>query len=179
MVVLRRGLFGLAVVAGLAFSATATWADGARSAPVGYYDRPSIWRGLYGGLNLGHADADHEDGVVGGVQVGYNWQNQQIIYGLEGDLAITNMDSIDWLGSVRGRLGYLLQPGLMVYGTAGLGVVSAADTDAGFVWGLGVEGRVADGMTARLEYLSFDNNDSHHSDGVSVIRAGVNFKLGR
>jgi opacity protein-like surface antigen len=179
MVVLRRGLFGLAVVAGLAFSATATWAGGAvRSAEVGHFDRPSIWRGLYGGINLGHADAEPDDGIVGGVQVGYNWQNQHIIYGLEADLSISNSDFIDWLGSARGRLGYLLQPGLMVYGTAGLGVVSAADSDAGFVWGLGVEGRVNESMTARLEYLNFDT-DANRSDGVDVIRAGLNFKLGR
>jgi outer membrane immunogenic protein len=179
MVVLRRGLFGLAVVAGLAFSATATWAGGAvRSAEVGYFDRPSIWRGLYAGLNLGHFETDHDDGLVGGVQVGYNWQNQQIIYGLEADLSVANSDTIDWLGSARGRLGYLLQPGLMVYGTAGIGVVSAFDSEAGFVWGLGVEGRVTESMTARLEYLNFDT-DSHHGDGVDVIRAGLNFKFGR
>ena len=178
MVVLRRGYFGLAVVAGLAFSATGTWAGGTPRGEPGYFDRPPIWTGLYGGLSLGHFDADRDDGLVGGVQVGYNWQNKQIIYGLEGDISFANSDSIDWLGSVRGRLGYLLQPGLLVYGTAGVGVVSANENDTGFVWGLGVEGRVTDTMTARLEYLNFDT-DSHHGDGVNVIRAGVNFKLGR
>jgi len=177
MVVLRRGFYGLAVVAGLAFSTTATWAGG--SVAAGPYDRPGIWTGLYGGVNLGHVDADHDDGIAGGVQVGYNWRSQQFIYGVEGDLSITNMDQIDWLGSVRGRLGYLLQPNLLLYGTAGVGVVNAVNTDTGFVWGLGVEGKVADGMTARLEYLSFDNNDNHHGDNINVIRAGLNFKLGR
>jgi outer membrane immunogenic protein len=176
MVVLRRNLFGLAVLGGLSLSATAALADGTRSAP-NYYDRPSIWGGLYGGLSLGKIDTDHDDGIVGGVQLGYNWQANQFVYGVEGDISVSNSDSIDWLGSLRGRLGYLIQPNLLVYGTAGLGFVSASETDTGFVWGLGVEGKFTPTMSARVEYLSF-NNDSVHGDGANVIRAGLNFKFG-
>jgi opacity protein-like surface antigen len=178
MVVRRRELCGLAVAAGLGLWATGTAADKGRGAEVGYSDRPSIWRGVYGGLHIGHADADFDDGMVGGAQLGYNWQANHIVYGLEGDISFANTDAFDWLGSVRGRVGYLLQPGLLIYGTAGLGFVSAVDTEAGFVYGLGVESRLTDMMSARVEYLSFDN-DSVHGDGVSVIRAGLNFKFPR
>jgi opacity protein-like surface antigen len=66
----------------------------------------------------------------------------------------------------------------LIYGTAGLGFVTASDTDAGFVYGLGVEARLNDTMSARLEYLSF-NGDTVQGDGVDVIRAGFNVKLGR
>jgi outer membrane immunogenic protein len=97
---------------------------------------------------------------------------------VEGDISLSGSDSIDWLASVRGRLGYLIQPNLLVYGTAGLGVVSGGDTDTGFVYGLGVEGKLTDTMSARVEYLAFDS-DTKHGDGVGVIRAGLNIKLGR
>ncbi|HJZ34533.1 MAG TPA: outer membrane beta-barrel protein [Hyphomicrobiaceae bacterium] len=178
MVVLRKGLFGLGVVACLSMFATATMAGGPAT---GYVDRPLIWQGLYGGLHLGHADFNDDSGdLVGGVQLGYNWRSNLIIYGLEADISATNDDRIDWLGSVRGRVGYLLQPGLLVYGTAGLGVVSANDSESGFVWGLGVEGRLSDSMSARLEYLSYNNDhNGHNNDDINVIRAGLNFKLGQ
>jgi hypothetical protein len=42
---------------------------------------------------------------------------------------------------------------------------------------VGVEGKLSESMTARLEYLNY-NNDGAHGDDISVIRAGVNFKLG-
>jgi len=177
MVVLRKGTFGLAVVAGFTLFATGTMADGARStASPAYADRPSIWQGLYGGLHLGHADADDDGSMVGGAQLGYNWRTNQIVYGLEADLSLSNSDAIDWLGSVRGRVGYLLQPGLLLYGTAGLGLVNAGDTQTGFVYGVGVEGKLTESMSARLEYLNY-NNDNVHGDNINVIRAGLNFKF--
>ena len=88
MGILRRGVIALAVMAGigLATSAVAV-ADGIRTAGPGYADRPPIWRGIYGGIHIGHADADFDDGFVGGVQLGYNWQVNQIVYGLEGDIS--------------------------------------------------------------------------------------------
>ncbi len=177
MVVLRKEVFGLAVLAGLALSATGAQAGGTPRGEAAYVDRPSIWQGLYGGVHLGHADADFDDGLVGGVQLGYNWRNGLIVYGLEADISLSNSDAIDWLGSARGRVGYLLQPGLLLYGTAGLGVVSFENTESGFVYGVGVEGKLSESMTARLEYLNY-NNDGAHGDDISVIRAGVNFKLG-
>jgi outer membrane immunogenic protein len=179
MVVLRSKLFGWAVFAGLGLSATSVIAGGTPSGPPNAYDRPSIWGGLYGGLTLGNADVDHGDnGLVGGVQLGYNWRSNQFVYGVEGDISVANSDSIDWLGSLRGRLGYLIQPNLLLYGTAGLGFVSAADTNTGFVWGLGVEAKFTPTMSGKVEYLSFNNDSGHgHNDDVNVIRAGLNFKL--
>jgi outer membrane immunogenic protein len=180
MVVWRRELCGLAVAAGLGLWATGAAADKGRGAEVGYNDRPSIWRGLYGGLHIGNADADFDDGMVVGAQLGYNWQSYHVVYGLEGDISFLDTDAIDGLGSLRGRVGYLLLPNLLLYGTAGLGFVSAGDTEAGFVYGLGVEGKLTDTMSARLEYLSFDNDSGRgNDDGISVIRAGLNFKFAR
>jgi outer membrane immunogenic protein len=177
MGVLRRGVIGLTVLGCIGLAAPAAVADDTRIAGPAYYERPSIWRGLYGGVHLGRADADGDDGFIGGVQLGYNWQTNQIVYGLEGDISVSGNHSIDWLASARGRAGLLIQPRLLVYATAGLGLVNGGSTDAGFVYGLGVEGKLTQTMSARIEYLSF-NSDSAHGDGVGVIRAGLNIKLG-
>jgi outer membrane immunogenic protein len=178
MGVLRKAAIGLTALAGFGVAVTAASADGYTSGPASY-ELPAIWRGLYGGLHVGHADADGDDGFVGGVQLGYNWQARQIVYGVEGDVSLAGTHSIDWLASLRGRLGYLIQPRVLVYGTAGLGLVNGSDTDAGFVYGLGVEGKLTPTMSARIEYLSFNTDNAHaHSDTVGVIRAGLNIKLG-
>jgi outer membrane immunogenic protein len=166
---LRRGLIEISVLAALGLSATAAVADGVYGAAPSYREMPSIWSGLYGGFHLGYADANYDDGVVGGVQIGYNWQSSAIVYGVEGDISLTSADSVDWLASARGRLGYLLQPNLLLYGTAGVG----GDDDAGFVYGLGLESQLMYGTTGRIEYLEYDGDD------VGVIRAGLNFQIGR
>jgi opacity protein-like surface antigen len=165
------------VLAGFGLAVTGASADGPRAAGPDNYELPSIWRGIYGGVHAGHADMNGDNGFVGGVQLGYNWQARQIVYGVEGDISFMGTHSVDWLASVRGRLGYLIVPRLLVYGTAGLGLVIGDGTDAGFAYGLGVEGKLTRAMSARLEYLTY-NSDRAHGDGVGVIRAGLNFKLG-
>jgi outer membrane immunogenic protein len=119
---------------------------------------------------VGFADADQDNGLVGGVQLGYNWQAKQIVYGVEGDVSLSSAGSIDWLASVRGRLGFLMQPRVLIYGTAGL--VNDHGADAGLGYGLGVEGKLNPAMSARPEYLSF-NSGSVHGGDVGVIRAGL------
>jgi outer membrane immunogenic protein len=180
MGVLRKGVIGLTVLAGFSLAAIAASADGYTSGSPAY-ELPAIWRGLYGGVHLGHADADGGNGVVGGVQLGYNWQAQQIVYGVEGDISVSGANSVDWLASLRGRVGYLIQPRILIYGTAGLGLVDGAHTngtDTGLVYGLGVEGKLNRTMSARLEYLAYDTDNAHsHTDTVGVIRAGLNIKL--
>jgi outer membrane immunogenic protein len=99
------------------------------------------------------------DGGFGGVQLGFNQQSGQFVYGLEidaswGDVKGSSTFAIDtdavpdgvtdytWkiapkvdaFGTVRGRLGMLVNPGLLIYGTGGLayGKVSADQTVTGF-----------------------------------------------
>ena len=178
MGVLRNGVIGLTVLAGCSLSVTAASADGSTSGSPAY-ELPAIWRGLYGGVHLGNADTDGDNGVVGGVQLGYNWQTQRIVYGVEGDFSLSGANSIDWLASLRGRVGYLIQPRILLYGTAGLGLVNGHDTNSGFAYGVGVEGKLTRTLSARLEYLAYDadNNAHSHSDTVGVVRAGLNIKL--
>jgi outer membrane immunogenic protein len=75
-------------------------------------------------------------GFLGGVQVGYNWQSGQMIYGVEADFQGSTVEAsvsqfmgmgglaiktkVDWFGTVRARIGYTPVDRFMVYGTGGL-----------------------------------------------------------
>ncbi len=88
----------------------------------------------------------NQNGWVGGVQAGYNWQAGAWVWGVEADIqksAINgsgsqrafldpgvfgssfgfdvNTDSnLYWFGTVRGRVGFLIAPNFLFYGTGGL-----------------------------------------------------------
>jgi outer membrane immunogenic protein len=140
------------------------------------------WTGVYvagsiGGA-MGFGDV-HIDGVgdikgfgVAGPMpslfVGYNYQFAPTwVAGIEAEIApsVRSTDlKLGWLGAVRGRLGYLLMPNTMIYGTAGwLGtrfddlvyqgvVVASGETLSGVQIGGGVEAAFAPGWSARLDY---------------------------
>lgn len=134
-------------------------------------------------------------GYVAGFQAGANWQSKEFVGGLEIDLSKTGIkgsssasgadglggvlsgamaDKFDMLGSVRARLGYLVRPDILLYGSGGLAwtryeqtqtnstttVTTIASTPtwrAG--WTAGVGGQVRLGNSnwlARLEYLHYD-----------------------
>ena len=48
---------------------------------------------------------------------GYNWQVQQIVLGVEGDVSFSN--NANYLASIRGRLGFAPWDQWLLYGTAG------------------------------------------------------------
>jgi outer membrane immunogenic protein len=184
-------------------------APAAAQEPPDYYPLP--WQGSYIGFHLGWGDADAADGFVGGLQIGYNWQSGRLVYGLEADVSWTDISfserfavcaapracvstrvesSIDWLATVRGRVGYVVQPGFLAYATAGFGFVSGSasasldvpgfdidrlhsdDTDASFVYGFGIESRLSPATLLRIEYLGFSDAD------LDIVRAGLSIKLG-
>jgi len=170
---------------------------------------PGIWQGLYVGVDGGWGWSGDASGVVGGGLVGYNWQSKQFVYGVEADVSAADIGvsytavgfgavatasaSIDWITTIRGRFGVLTQPGLLIYGTAGLAIVSwsahasisgmgfgesfsASGTGTGVVFGVGVEKQISETMSARVEYLEFGQSDRIGDFGV--LRAGLNFKFG-
>src|SRR5215472_16700804 len=137
-----RGIAALAVLTGVVAIRAPAVADGGPG--PAYFDQPylpSIWQGLYGGVHLGWGWSGAADGVVGGGQLGYNWQSRQFVYGLEADISAADIGisetfvvpaavlnasaSIDWLATMRGRAGVLVQPNLLVYSTAGLAIAHA------------------------------------------------------
>ncbi|HET7847572.1 MAG TPA: outer membrane protein [Pseudolabrys sp.] len=149
--------------------------------------------------------SNHLNGFIGGGQVGYNYQitPNSWVAGIEADIQYTNFtgsDSVsgslpaifrpgsqfvysqdqrvDWLATLRGRLGWT--PGdhtFLIYATGGLAVggVKASNslslsgggpliawtgdsssTRAGWTVGGGIEARVAQNWTAKVEYLFYD-----------------------
>ena len=185
---LRRCAIALAVLVGSAAAVMPASADGGR-APSERSDYPSIWQGAYVGLHLGNGESGPADGFVGGGQIGYNWRSGQIVYGLEADVSFADISfkenfgsgSIDWMATARGRLGYLLMPNLLAYGTIGFGLASGSasfagfsvnDTESDLVFGVGLEGKITDKISARIEYLTFSDLD------IDVVRVGLNYRLG-
>ena len=162
------------------------------------------WNGAYVGVNLGYQWGKvtnwptTPNGVMGGVQVGYNWQVGQFVFGAEADLQGSGAEdtfaawkfSNPWFGTLRGRAGYAFS-NVLVYGTAGLafGELRAqtfgwteSHTSAGWTIGAGAEVGFAPNWTAKLEYLYIDLSTSQFaitgvSNGysASVVRAGVNY----
>ena len=86
---------GLASLGFASASVPATAADIAprRMAPVSapaYL--PFNWGGWYAGLNLGGGVGGDVDGIIFGGQIGYNWQVNQIVFGIETDLHYSGQD---------------------------------------------------------------------------------------
>jgi outer membrane immunogenic protein len=165
-------------------------------------------------------EATNLSGVIGGGQVGYNYQFGagglgSWVVGLEADIQGAGLSShsqgygnvflpaslglaggagvgaaldststrVDWYGTVRGRLGFLFTPTLLVYGTGGLayggvnttvnhatlmvsfpltsiglapGSASFSDTKVGWTAGGGLEWMFMPNWSAKVEYLYTD-----------------------
>jgi outer membrane immunogenic protein len=188
------------------------------------------WTGVYFGLNAGWLGANNslvnqatpgfeeddlvalatgdfalgsKSGFIGGAEIGYNYQFNNWVAGIEADiqgiagqavngsitstsasgtLSSTLTGSMDtrWLGTLRGRLGFVPTPTLLVYGTGGLAYseiqattsLTQSDTNTGFTgsgtgdnfsylvtgWtaGGGVEWMFTQNWSVKLEYLHYD-----------------------
>jgi outer membrane immunogenic protein len=154
--------------------------------------------------------------LIGGFHVGYNWQFAPTwVVGIEGDWSwtkaggsftqpwngigpppgpvagsLTVMSSqLDWVSSLRARLGYLVMPSLLAYGTGGVawskidysgssfsgGVLGStgysaaiSDTQTGYAVGGGLEWAMTNGWFVRGEYLFY-----HFNSAPSVVVAPV------
>ncbi len=191
--------------------ASANAADMYVPGPGGYKDGPAYvtvnWSGLYVGVNGGYGWSDNTDyldptGGFGGGQIGYNVQRGNIVFGLETDFegsgvadsGFGDKSSLDWFGSVRGRVGYAFDRAL-VYATAGFGYGQVtndglSETQTGWVAGGGVEYKITPVWSAKAEYQYFDL-DAPYSSPVgplgygagnqtqfSTVRVGVNYFVG-
>ncbi len=162
------------------------------------------WAGVYAGLNLGYGwgkitnTGANPDGLLGGGQLGVNWQNGQFVYGVEGDLQASGADDTfagykftnPWFGTVRGRAGYAFN-NILLYGTLGLafgdlrgefGGAAETHTMAGWAGGVGGEVGLARNWSVKAEYLYMDLADrSFAITGMdngyrsSMFRFGFNY----
>jgi outer membrane immunogenic protein len=164
-------------------------------------------------------------GVTAGGQVGYNYEfgvgnDSGIVVGIEADGAFTDLSkdsvidiggapatyhtSLDYLGTIRGRLGYAFDR-YMVYGTGGFaygGVSHSANlqggagipplsvnfstTETGFVYGGGIEYALPIGtfyhltntsaVTVRVEYLRYELSNTNATVNLGVAAPQVKFQ---
>lgn len=163
----RLSIASTSFIAGLALMQMASAADLPRKAPDYTAPLPFNWTGFYVGVNAGgHLGRDEitttgnqagfagaagldslspvalkPDGFIGGIQLGYNWQINSFVLGIEGDAAwlsgnnsrtlvfpgpvpeagdvLTNSIENRFLGTVRGRFGIGFDRALL-YATGGI-----------------------------------------------------------
>jgi outer membrane immunogenic protein len=167
-------------------------------------------------------------GFIGGFEAGYNWQfGSNWVAGLETDIegisgggdsdAVTQVvprtafpgfnytstvavsDKVSYLGTVRARLGFIVAPSWLLYGTGGLayggassstaigggetpftsstniaGAGSVSGTRTGWTTGVGLEWQFATNWTVKAEGLHYDLGTITYSNGTlsSVLTTG-------
>ena len=164
------------------------------------------WTGFYLGGNVGYGFGRTKgtlagvggnfdvDGIVGGGQIGANYQVGQWVFGVEADYQgadVTGNNALlrshlDSYGTVRGRLGYAWDR-WMVYGTGGYAFdgnlketalatgTSISRSLDGWAAGAGVEYAFMPNWSAKLEYLHVDLDDRNYAFagcGVGTCRGG-------
>ncbi|WP_224544043.1 outer membrane protein [Mesorhizobium sp. CA16] len=191
---------GLFAFAGTAFAADVVSEEPPAPAPVAELPIAS-WAGPYAGISLGYGFGGHADfrsggpdvktkGFVGGVFGGYNWQQDNFVYGAEADLGYNGVkgDSagirakggVD--GSLRARLGYAVTPEILLYGTGGLAAknqkveapgVSDSKAMLGWTAGVGTDIKITDNVFGRVEYRYTDYGDKDF-DGFGNVKSKDN-----
>lgn len=165
-------------------------------------------------------------GFIGGGQIGYNWQFMgSVVAGLEADIQGTTGNSgtetvatvvatpfrdswvgtksasgsLDYIGTVRGRLGWLATPTLLVYGTGGLayggvtlnassivtntryspdiirstpGEVRYSNTQVGWTAGGGAEWLFLPNWSTKVEYLYYDLGTATQNFAMTSVANG-------
>ncbi len=199
-------------------------------------------------FNGNASDGQRSNGVIGGVQVGYNYEFggcgclgglggyggylRNVVVGVEADFEGTGIGSggalssfasgfpfgyaqnvnvnsqLNYLGTVRGRLGYAFDR-ILVYGTGGFAygdvtasvsapanniATTSSQFHTGYVFGGGIEVAVTNNVLLRAEYLRAELNEKTVSQGaipwtgfnynvtqrpdVNIVRAGLDYKFG-
>jgi len=150
-----------------------------------------------------------------GVQVGYAWQSGNLVYGAEADFSLSGMkdkdktahftaggppppgskmeskQEIDWLSTLRARLGYAPAGDWLIYGTGGpaLGHIKSKATlespfigypgsESGTRWGwtagAGAEWAMSRAASFKFEYLHYDLGSA--SDRGNPVPSGPPFQ---
>jgi len=152
-------------------------------------------------------------GFIGGGQIGYNYQWNWLVLGAETDFQGSDIEGDDsrfnfpditgvgngpaaflfahermqWLGTVRGRIGFAPICRLLIYGTGGFAYgnvdysantnfgngnptypVDFTETKTGWTAGGGVEYAISNHWTVRAEYLHYDLGDTSRTQNKLV-----------
>jgi outer membrane immunogenic protein len=173
--------------------------------PTGYFPDTTVVSAVnsVGNQNLNRTS------FTGGVTGGYNWQISSAVVGVEGDFnylgfkkslsgtavypgfapfgfTVNSSVSADWLATLRGRVGFLATPSLLLYGTGGLAVANVRSsylfTDAfgssesasisttryGWTAGAGGEYALLNGWSIKAEYLYVDLGRASTTSGSPI-----------
>jgi len=174
--------------ANLGFAHSATDVDLSHSTGAIFYNDPFA-------PSSGSLSSD--TGFAGGLELGYNHQFQNVVLGFAADVSWTDTDndgtfttplgskwainsSPDMFGTLRGKLGYLVRPSILLYATGGLawgqfdvnqattfvdgngkqfdvgGVTSGSFNHIGYTVGGGLEYAINQNWSIKAEYLFLD-----------------------
>lgn len=178
-------------------------ADVVNAEPTAVHDWSGVYVGGQIGYGFGKTDATYNlpntptirgtqdydaNGFLGGVQLGYNYQINSAVLGVEADfsgadvrghsdeihvgLGDTYDTKLDWYGTLRARAGYAFDRTL-IYGTGGLAFgsvenqyldgpansFSEKNTKLGWTVGAGLEQSITDHWSAKFEYQYIDLRD--------------------
>ncbi len=181
---------------------------------------PGVSGGL-AALTTGSLLSGSKGGFIGGGQAGYNYQMGSLVAGVETDIqamtgnrataatgtaavvvgvpvttSLLASSRINYLGTLRGRLGFTVTPTLLGYitgglayggtnaslnfvqtgtnGFAGTGAASTSATRLGWTVGAGVEWALANAWSAKLEYLHYDLGSSSFANaGIALPTSAV------
>ena len=153
----------------------------------------NTWSGPYAGVTLGFGfsgrvknnDANNTintEGFMGGGFAGYNFQMDNFVAGVEGDVGYGGLkgDNTDTEvkggvnGSLRARLGYAISPDVLPYVTAGGAAQSVKLTTAtesekktmvGWTAGVGTDVKLTDQVFGRVEYRYTDYGSKTFNSG--------------
>jgi outer membrane immunogenic protein len=193
---LRLTLLGATFLAGASVLSAANAADvyargGSLKDGPGEYAPAISWSGFYIGVNAGAAFNDDvsivgsDDTVaIGGLHAGYNWHKaNNLLLGIEADVNFA--DDIDYLATVRGRLGWTAGPTLF-YATggvafAGLDTGFDDDSETGWVVGGGLEHKLRENVSVGVEglYYNFDEVGPFDDEvNFWTVRARLTYHFG-
>jgi outer membrane immunogenic protein len=182
-----------------------------------------VWTGFYVGAHLGAGFSSRfnndvgfglgsASGFLGGLQAGYDYQADRFVMGVVGDLSYAGISrrhidaigpndvraNLNWNGSLRARLGYLVQDNLLLYATGGLAlgnvearelvpaVVTQSRSLVGWTAGVGGEYMFTRNVSALLEYrytslsrANYLNLSTTPRIGFEghTIRTGLNYRF--
>jgi opacity protein-like surface antigen len=154
------------------------------------------WTGGYVGAQIGYGDVDtdvsgvSDDGLIGGLHAGYNWDMGDWVWGVEADWDLADIDfgtgvgDVDNIARLKGKIGRDFGRTL-VYGTAG-GVwvdgdfAGRSQDDIGWLVGGGVDyaltnNWIAGGEALYHEISSFD--DTGADVDAWTFRAKLSYKF--
>ncbi|ESZ06081.1 MULTISPECIES: outer membrane protein [unclassified Mesorhizobium] len=202
---------GLFALSGTAFAADVVSEEPPAPAPIAELPVAS-WAGPYAGLSAGYGFSGHAKvhdggpdiktkGFVGGVFGGYQWQQENFVYGAEADLGYNGVKGDSggvnskggFEGSLRARLGYAVTPEILLYGTGGgalknqkVSVPGDSDSNTMLGWtaGVGTDIKITDNVFGRVEYRytdfgskSFDSVGTKVKESANRVTFGVGMKF--